>query len=91
MQDTSEYIRKKQFEIIYAKPLKERVLMTFQLMENAINMANVRIQKQYPHFSEIDVRVQRVREFYKDSFTDAQFLQIELAMRAFFEKNPPLL
>lgn len=89
MQDTSDFIRRKQFEIIYAKPLNERVLMALQLMENAIFMANNRIRRQNPDFSEIDVKIQRVKEFYSDSFTKEQFVQIEKGMRAFFEKNPP--
>lgn len=89
MQDTNDFIRKKQFEIIYAKPLEERVLMALKLMENAILIAENRIKRQHPTFSEIDIKIQRVKEFYADNFNVAQFLQIEKAMRAFLEKNLP--
>lgn len=66
MNDTPDYIIKKQFEIIMSKPLRERILMTFDMIEFARKCVENRIRSMNPAISDIDLKITVFNIFYED-------------------------
>lgn len=69
MKDTPDYIIKKQFEIIYSKPVKERFLMTFDMIEFARKQAENKIRSKNPYISDIDLMIAVFNLFYDKDFS----------------------
>jgi hypothetical protein len=77
MDDTPEFIKQKQHEIIMAKSPAERLEMAFEMAEFGRKMVEDRIRRQYPDFNEAQVRAKFVREYYYDCFSEEEFARIE--------------
>lgn len=54
MNDTPKYILQKQFEIIYAKPLREKIAGLFEIAELSRSIILNQIRQKNPELSEID-------------------------------------
>lgn len=65
MNDTPKYIQQKQFEIIISKPLKERLNGLFEMTELSRKIIQNRIQTKMPDISEIDLKVELFKAFYR--------------------------
>lgn len=76
MIDTTEYIYRKQFEIFYIKPLKERFMLNLELSEFVRETSRRRIKRENPHFSEMEIKQEVFRQFYADTFTKEQMNRI---------------
>ena len=68
MNDTPKYIMQKQFEIIFAKPLNERLNSLFEMTELSRNILKNRIKIQEPNLSKIDLQVKLFKMFYRFDF-----------------------
>ncbi|MFH0865791.1 MAG: hypothetical protein V1904_06330 [Bacteroidota bacterium] len=64
MKDTPDHIIKKQFEIIYSKPIKERFLMTFDMIEFARKQAENNIRSKNPLINDTDLMIAVFILFY---------------------------
>lgn len=70
--DTPKHILTKQFEIIQSIPLRERLLNLFELTELSRTIIENRIKEKYPEISEIDLKIELLRCFYKYDFDEAK-------------------
>ena len=69
MNDTPDYIIKKQFEIIYSKPVKERFLMTFDMIEFARKQAENNIRSKNPLINDKDLMIAVFNLFYDNDLS----------------------
>jgi hypothetical protein len=79
--DTPEHVMRKQFEIIFAKPVAERARMGFEMLAELHLMAKRRVERDYPHFSPLEVRLKVFEDIYRDDFTPEQLADIQQWMR----------
>ncbi len=75
MIDTPKHIYQKQFEIIIAKPLKERLKNVFEMTELSRNIIKNRIKAKNPDISDIDLKIEVFKKFYSSDF-DKQTLEL---------------
>ena len=87
MNDTPTYILQKQFDIINNKPLRERLLNVFDLTELSINIISNQIKSKNPGISDIDLKVELFKIFYKNDFNSEELGIIINEMKIFHKKN----
>ena len=85
MNDTPKYIKQKQFEIIMAKPLKERMNELFEMTELSRKIIQNRIKVKKPDISEIDLKVELFKTFYRFDFEKETLNRIAENMRQFWK------
>ncbi|MFW6249388.1 MAG: hypothetical protein ACOC4J_06435 [Bacteroidota bacterium] len=85
MNDTPKYIKQKQFEIIMAKPLKERMNELFEMTELSRKIIQNRIKVKNPDISEIDLKVELFKTFYRFDFEKETLNRIAENMRQFWK------
>jgi len=85
MNDTPKYIKQKQFEIIMAKPLKERIKELFEMTELSRKIIQNRIKVKNPDISEIDLKVELFKTFYRFDFEKETLNQIAENMKKFWK------
>lgn len=68
MTDTPDFIRKKQFEIIYQKSDEEKLKMSVKMIENSLYIAYGFIKSLYPDFSHRQIITKRFQVTYKNNF-----------------------
>jgi hypothetical protein len=78
MNDTSPHIYKKQYEIIAAKPLKERILMGLSMIDDARTIVENSIKLKNPTISKADLAVEVFKRFYKNDFSPELLNKIAL-------------
>ncbi len=76
MTDTQDYIYKKQFEIFFAKSLRERFLMNMELTEFVRETTKRRIKRLYPQLNEIEIKKEIFRQMYADIFSKDEMNEI---------------
>ena len=81
MNDTPKYILQKQYEIISAKPLKERIKGLFELTELSRKIIRNRIKNKFPGISETDLKIELFRIFYKQDFDKETLARITEQMK----------
>ena len=81
MNDTPKYILRKQYEIISAKPLKERIKGLFELTELSRKIIRNRIKNKFPGISETDLKIELFRIFYKQDFDKETLARIAEQMK----------
>ncbi len=81
MNDTPKYIQQKQFEIIIAKPLNERLNGLFEMTELSRNILINRIKTQQPNLSKIDLQIELFKMFYRFDFDKETLNLIAESMR----------
>lgn len=74
MKDTSDHISKKQLEIWLAKPIAERFQLAMSTIDEINKQTETRIREQNPSISEGELRVEFIRQNYKDDLPP-QYLQ----------------
>ncbi|MCF6239924.1 MAG: hypothetical protein L3J74_01110 [Bacteroidales bacterium] len=84
MNDTPEHIYKKQFEITFEQPLKERLENIFEMTELARNIIQNRIKSQNPGISDIDLKIKLFKIFYKTDFDKQTFDSIIDDMQKYY-------
>lgn len=87
MNDTPKHILKKQFEIINSIPLKERLLNLFELTELSRKIIENKIKEKNPDISDIDLKIELFRSFYKYDFDEAKMNEIINNMREYHCRN----
>ncbi len=69
MSDTPDHIKKKQREIWFSKPQEERMRLSLELIQEVNEQIDYRIRTQNPNFSEGEIRVEFIRQMYKDDLS----------------------
>lgn len=87
MNDTPKHILEKQFEIIYSKPLQEKILHLFDLTELSRKLIESQLKEKNPHFSEIELKIELFKCFYKYEFKSEKLREITDKMREYFSVN----
>jgi hypothetical protein len=83
MNDTPKFILQKQFEIIYAKPLKEKIAGLFEMTELSRKIILNQLRIKNPELSEIDLKLELFKAFYKFDFDKETLNKIAENMRQF--------
>jgi hypothetical protein len=83
MNDTPKFILQKQFEIIYAKPLKEKIAGLFEMTELSRKIILNQLRIKNPELSEIDLKLELFKAFYKFDFDKETLNKIAEDMRQF--------
>ena len=86
MNDTPKFIQKKQFEIIASKPLKDRLNGLFEMTELSRKIIRNRIRTKTPDISEIELRIEMFKTFYRSDY-DKEALQIIAEQMAYYLEN----
>ena len=87
MNDTSRDIRKKQFEIIMAKPLKKRLEALFEMTDLSRKIIQNRIIAKNPKISEAELNVELFKVFYQSEFDEHSLQQIADSIKQYWEKK----
>ncbi len=87
MNDTPKYIYKKQFEILYSKPLKDRLKGLFEMTELSRKIIQNRIRTKIPNISEIDLKIEMFKTFYRYDFDKETLELIAEQMACFLRKE----
>jgi hypothetical protein len=87
MTDTPDFIYQKQFEIIFSKPIKERFLMGFDMIESVRSMVENSIRRENPTMSALDVRIAVFKRYYVNDFSPTQLEKIATAFAAYLTPN----
>lgn len=83
MNDTPEYILRKQFEIIDAKPLKEKIAGLFEMTELSRTIILNQLRNKHPDLSEIDLKIELFKAFYTFDFDKETLNKIAGEMKLF--------
>ena len=83
MNDTPKYILQKQFEIIYAKPLKERLEGLFEMTELSRKIIQNQIVMKQPGLTEIEIKIELFKVFYRFDFDEETLNRIAENMKGF--------
>ncbi len=81
MNDTPKYIYKKQFEIINAKPLKERLNRLFEMTELSRTIIENRLKLKNPNLSNVELQIELFKIFYHTDFDKNTLKLIAESMR----------
>jgi hypothetical protein len=87
MNDTPKNILQKQFEIIYARPLQERLNEVFEMTELSRQIIQNRIKEKNPNISEIDLKIELFKTFYRFDFDEQTLNSIAKDMRNFLMRT----
>ena len=85
--DTQKDILRKQFEIIMEMPLSKRLNGLFEMTELSRQILQNRILLRNPEISEIELKVDLFRTFYRFDFDKESIDQIADSMRQNWKKN----
>lgn len=69
MQDTSNEIRKKHFEIIFSKTQQERFSMGVQMMEDVRTITLNSIRSQNPGITDVELKIEFIKRYYKNDLS----------------------
>ena len=83
MNDTPKFILKKQFEIMYAKPMKDKIAGLFEMTELSRKIILNQLHIKNPKLSEIDLKIELFKAFYKFDFDKETLNKIAEKMRDF--------
>jgi hypothetical protein len=87
MNDTPKHVLKKQFDIIYSKPLIEKINGIFELTELSRKIIQNQIRLKRPELSEIEVKIELFKAFYKFDFDTEKLNLIAEQMKQFLIKE----
>jgi hypothetical protein len=83
MNDTPKHITQKQFEIFYEKPLKDKIAGIFELTDLSRSIILNQLRIKNPHLSEIDLKIELFKAFYKFDFDEEVLNKIANEMKKF--------
>ena len=87
MNDTPDYILRKQFEIMDAKPLRERLQGLFEMTELSRTIILNQIRRERPDLTEIEAKVELFKVFYRTDFNEETLNKIAEDMKRFLLKK----
>ena len=87
MNDTSQDILQKQFEIVMAKPLKSRFAGLFEMTDLSRKIIENRIKAKNPKISETELKVELFKVFYQSDFDRHSLEQIADSIRQYWIKK----
>jgi hypothetical protein len=87
MNDTPDYILRKQFEIMDAKTLPERLQGLFEMTELSRTIILNQIRRERPELTEIDAKIELFKVFYKSDFDEETLNKIADEMKRFFQQE----
>lgn len=87
MDDTPDYIKKKQFDIIMSKPFSERLHMAFDMIDFSRTLIKSGIKRENPDISPVELHIELFRAFYKNDFDEQTLNKIISQMRDFLLKK----
>ena len=83
MNDTPRYVLQKQFEIMNAKPLRDRILGLFEMTELSRNIILNQLHRKNPELNEIDLKIELFKAFYRIDFDEETLNKIAGKMKEF--------
>ena len=83
MNDTPKFILQKQFEIIYAKPMKDKIAGLFEMTELSRKIILNQLHIKNPELSEVDLKIELFKAFYKFDFDKETLNRIAEKMKEF--------
>ena len=83
MNDTPKHILQKQFDIIYAKPLKERIAGVFEMTELSRKIIQNQLLLKHPELTEVEVKIELFKIFYRSDFDKETLIRISENMKTF--------
>ena len=87
MNDTPKHILQKQFEIIHAKPLKERISGLFEMTELSRKIIINQVHLKNPELNEIELKIELFKAFYRFDFDNETLCKIAANMKQFLIKE----
>ena len=87
MNDTPKHILQKQYELIAAKPLKERLIGLFEMTELSRKIIQNQIKSKNPDISEIDLKVELFKTFYRFDYDKETLNKIAELMRRYLTND----
>ena len=87
MNDTPRSVLKKQFEIIYAKPLREKLEGLFEMTELSRKIIQNQLVSRRPELTEVEVKIEMFKLFYKSDFNETTLYQITEQMKQFLSQT----
>jgi len=81
MNDTPKELLQKQYEIIMAKPLSERLNGLFEMTDLSRKIIQNRIIAGNPNISKIDLKVEMFKTFYRLDFDNSSLNRIAGSIR----------
>ena len=91
MNDTPGYILQKQFDVIYAKPLRDRLAGLFEMTELSRSIIQNQLAQKQPELTENEIKVELFKIFYRFDFDERTLNRIAENMKEYLEQtNNPL-
>ena len=87
MNDTPKYILQKQFEIIHAKPLQERIAGLFEMTELSRKIIQNQLKIRNPEFTEIELKIELFKAFYRFDFDPDTLNKIAVSMKQYWTEK----
>lgn len=87
MNDTPKHILQKQFDIIYSKPLRERIEGLFEMTELSRKIILNQIQQKNPELSEVELKIELFKVFYRFDFDNETLNRICEDMREYLMRE----
>ena len=76
MKDTPDHIYKKQHEIFMSLPLEVRFRQGMAMIDDGRKLVEQSIKNSNPNISEIDLKIEVFKAFYKKDFSDSELVKI---------------
>jgi hypothetical protein len=86
MTDTPRHIYKMQHDIIVAKPMQERMLMGFAMIDDARTIVENSIKIKNPSITKAELAVAVFKRFYKNDFPPELLEKIALGIYQYHQK-----
>ncbi len=87
MNDTSQDILQKQYDIVMAKPLKKRLDSLFEMTDLSRKIIQNRIIANNPNITEVDLKVELFKVFYQFDFDRHLLYQIADSIKQYWENK----
>lgn len=83
MNDTPRYVLQKQFEIMNAKSLSDRISGLFEMTELSRSIILNQLRRKNPKLNAIELKIELFKAFYRIDFDDATLNKITEEMKDF--------
>ena len=84
--DTPKEIRKIQNRIFFQKTVQERFQIGIEMIEDAKKIVENSIKSKNPQISEIDLKIEVFKRFYKNDFSEEKMGDIVKGFREYYLK-----
>jgi hypothetical protein len=87
MNDTERDIKQKQHEIVMSQPLRKRLDNLFEMTDLSRKIIENRILARNPKISDVELKVELFKVFYRFDFDVHSLNQIAESIRQYWEKK----